>query len=53
MYYLGKIIQATGLAVIFINFAIHFPRLMNFKIFIVGIIIFTVGWIVNRFLLQK
>ncbi len=53
MYYLGKIIQATGLAIVFINFISHFPRLMNAKIFILGTIIFMAGWIINRFLLQK
>ena len=53
MYYLGKIIQATGLAVVFINFVSHFPRLMNFKTFLLGTVIFTIGWIINQFFLQK
>ena len=53
MYYLAKLAQASGLAVIAVAFVINYPKLMNPRIFTVGIVIFAFGWIVQQFLLKK
>ncbi len=53
MYYLAKIAQAAGLTIIIVNFITYFPKLLNFKIFLTGGILFLFGWIVQRFLLKS
>lgn len=53
MYYLVKIIQATGLTIILIDFVRKFPQLMNPRIFLLGIFLFTLGWGVNHLLIRK
>lgn len=53
MYYLAKIFQATGLAVIALGFMAAFPRLMNTRVLLVGIVTFTMGWMMGRFLLHR
>jgi len=53
MYYVAKIIQAGGLTLILIGFLLKFPKLMNPRLFIVGLIIFLAGWISEKFLLKK
>ncbi len=53
MYYLAKIAQAAGLTIIIVNFLTHFPKLLNFKIFLIGGILFLFGWITQRFLLKS
>ena len=52
MYYIAKFIQATGLTIILIGFIQKFPQLMNPKTILLGIAIFTSGWIIQRFLLK-
>ena len=52
MYYLAKIAQAAGLSIILWDFLRHFPALMNFKIWGIGIIIFLFGWLIQYFLLK-
>lgn len=53
MYYWGKLFQAAGLTVIAVDFVRNFPAVMNRKVLTVGIILFTVGWVINYFLLKK
>lgn len=53
MYYIAKIAQAAGLAVILISFLKDFPKLMNPKIFGIGALIFVFGWIVQHFMLKR
>jgi len=53
MYYLGKILQATGLTIILIDFLRKFPQLMSRTVLCVGIGIFTFGWIINRFFIKN
>ena len=53
MYYAAKIIQATGLGVIFIGFIKDFPRLMNPRVFGIGILIFLLGWGIQHFMLKR
>lgn len=52
MFYLGKLFQAAGLAVILIAFIKSFPQLMSYKELFIGLIVFGIGWIINRFLVK-
>ncbi len=53
IYYLAKAIEATGLVVILIGFVMHFPKLMDHKTLMVGILIFLIGWISEQYLLKR
>lgn len=53
MYYLGKIIQATGLTIILIDYIRFFPQLMSRIVLCVGIGVFTLGWLINRFFMKN
>ena len=53
MYYLAKIAQAGGLAVILIGFFKNFPNLLDKNTFILGVVMFIFGWVVQTFLLKK
>ncbi len=49
MYYLAKLIQATGLTIIAFDFLKNFPQLMSMKILGMGIMLFTSGWLIQKF----
>ena len=53
MYYIAKIAQATGLGIILIGFVKDFPHLMNPRLLLVGVIVFLLGWIIERYMLIK
>lgn len=53
MFYLSKIAQAAGLAVILWGFATSFPNVMSRQALAIGILLFVFGWIVQNFLLKK
>ncbi len=53
MYYLAKAFQAAGLGIITIDFIRHFPQVMNRQLLTVGILLFAIGWIIQRFLLKS
>jgi len=53
MYYLIKLIQATGLTLILIGFIKNFPELMDMKLFGYGIAFFASGWIIQKLLLKQ
>jgi len=48
MYNIGKTLQAIGLTVILIGFLARFPQLMHPRMFLIGIIVFVIGWVVLR-----
>jgi len=52
MYYIAKLAQAAGLTVLLVAFIKNFPDLMSYRILGVGVGLFLVGWIVNRYLLK-
>jgi hypothetical protein len=53
MYYAVKIIQAAGLAVILIDYARHFPELMDRRVLGAGIALFICGWAVQKLFLKE
>ena len=48
MYVIAKFAQAAGLAIILIGFIQKFPKVMNPKIFLLGLGLFMAGWLLNR-----
>lgn len=53
MYYVAKIAQAAGLAITAVGFVAAFPKLVDMRIFSVGVLFFLFGWIVEQYLLRK
>ena len=53
MYYVTKLIQAGGLAIITLGFIKNFPNLIDRNILMVGIVLFGLGWLMQIFLLKK
>ena len=50
MITLAKLLQAMGIGVVAIGFISNFPELINGKSAIAGLLLFTIGWIVERYL---
>lgn len=53
MYYIAKLTQAAGLGVIGIGFVADFPRLINMKVFAIGVFLFLFGWIIESYMLKR
>ena len=53
MYFIAKLAQAVGLTVILIGFVRSFPDLMNTRLLAAGIILFTFGWLIQKFMLKR
>ena len=52
MYYIAKSLEFLGLFIILIGFLINFPKLMDSYFFIYGLVLFIIGWIVDKYILQ-
>ena len=52
MYYLAKILELLGMFILGISFVINFPELINWNFFIVGIAFFTIGFMIEKFVLK-
>jgi len=46
---IAKILEALGLGVVVVGFLLKFPQLMDFKLFLSGIIVFILGWLLERY----
>ena len=53
MYYVARISQALGMAVIVVGFISTFPELINYRHILAGILLFLFGWLIQRYMLQK
>ena len=53
MFYISKAFQAVGLIIISIDFFRKFPNLMSPRILGLGLIIFLMGWLIQRFMLKS
>jgi len=53
MYYLAKLAQASGLAIVAFGFLISFPNLMKPKILLIGVSVFLFGLVIQKFMLSK
>ena len=53
IYWLAKLLQATGLVILLIRFMMKFPALMDYKSLTIGLLIFLSGWLIEAKLLKK
>ena len=53
LYYLAKLLQATALTIMLIDFLRRFPSLMSREILGLGIILFIIGWLIERVVPRK
>ena len=53
MYYVAKVLESLGLAVVGGGFMIAFPDLMNMRVLGIGLLLFTIGWIMDQYLLKS
>ena len=53
MLFMAKLAQATGMILILINFFRKFPDLMSPKILGIGVLIFGIGWLMQKMVVQK
>ena len=52
LYYLAKLLQATGLTIMAMGFITHFPHLMDHNLFWLSVGFFTCGWSIQKFLIH-
>ena len=53
MYYIAKVFQAAGLAVMAWGFIKNFPHLMPRNVFLLAALFFVIGWIIQTYTLRK
>ena len=53
MYYISKFLEFIGLCFIGIGFILNFPKLMNPQLFGFGLIFFSIGWVIEKYILKK
>jgi len=53
MYYVLKLIQAAGLTLVMLGFLKNLPKIMDMKMFGLGIGIFAFGWILQKTMLKR
>ena len=49
MYYFSKGLQLVGLLVIGAGFINKFPQLMDYKLFVIGLVFFIMGLTIKKF----
>tara|TARA_B100000214_G_C23435117_1_gene386605 strand:+ start:100 stop:258 length:159 start_codon:yes stop_codon:yes gene_type:complete len=52
MYYAAKGLELLGMFMIAVGFIIKFPKLMNPKLLLAGIICFGAGWLIEKYILD-
>ena len=52
MYYAAKGLEILGITVIGVGFVIKFPKLMDPKLLLAGIVCFVVGWAIEKYILD-
>ena len=52
MYYIDKTLEFLGLFIILVGFLISFPKLMDPYFFIYGLVLFIIGWILDKYILK-
>ena len=53
MYWVAKIFQAAGLALMILGFIRHFPNMMPPNVLLTSIVFFAVGWVIQVMVLKK
>ncbi len=52
MYYGAKGLELLGMTMIGVGFIVKFPRLMDPRLLLAGIVFFVVGWVIEKYILQ-
>ncbi len=52
MYYGAKGLELLGMTMIGVGFIVKFPRLMDPKLLLAGIVFFVAGWVIEKYILQ-
>ena len=52
MYYIAKSLEFLGLLIISIGFILKMPELMNPYVFMYGLVLFIIGWIIEKKILK-
>tara|TARA_A100001015_G_scaffold159604_1_gene177328 strand:+ start:3328 stop:3486 length:159 start_codon:yes stop_codon:yes gene_type:complete len=52
VYYAAKSLELLGMFMIAVGFAIKFPKLMDPKLLIGGLICFGAGWMIEKYILD-
>lgn len=52
MYYSAKGLELLGMTLIGVGFIIKFPRLMDPKFLLAGIVFFVAGWVIEKYILD-
>jgi hypothetical protein len=49
MYWMAKGFQAFGLVLVGVEFLRRFPQIMDMKVLTIGIVVFALGWGIQRY----
>ena len=52
MYYVAKSLEFLGLLFILVSFIAKLPKLMSPYDFMYGLVLFAIGWIIEKYLLK-
>tara|TARA_B100001750_G_C15507600_1_gene601480 strand:- start:2337 stop:2495 length:159 start_codon:yes stop_codon:yes gene_type:complete len=52
VYYAAKGLELLGMTIIGVGFIVEFPKLMNTRLLLSGIICFITGWIIEKYVLD-
>ena len=52
MYYLSKVLEFVGMLILGVSFVISFPNIINWNFFIVGVSFFSMGFMIEKFVLK-
>jgi len=53
MYYIAKFLEFTGLTILGINVYLSFPYRISYEILVISIAFFTVGFLIEKFVLKQ
>ncbi|MDP6170506.1 MAG: hypothetical protein QF780_10895 [Candidatus Marinimicrobia bacterium] len=52
MYHAAKALELLGMFMIAVGFVVKFPKLMDPRLLLAGIICFGSGWIIEKYILK-
>jgi hypothetical protein len=52
MYYAAKGLELLGMFMIAVGFVVKFPKLMDPRLLIAGLVLFGAGWTIEKYILK-
>ena len=52
MYYAAKALELLGMFMIAVGFVVKFPKLMDPKLLLAGLVLFGAGWTIEKYILK-